>query len=228
MVEKRKGYFITFEGPECGGKTTQLKRVAEWLREEGLDVRVSREPGGTEIGEAIGNILRENAYAGMLALTEALLFQASRVENCVKIIRPSLEDNKIVLVDRFKDSSGVYQGMARGLGYDFIEELNERSTQGLTPDTTLLLDLEVKETLRRLSESGRKERIDAEPSEFHQVVRDGYLEIAELDNRESNRWVIIDASQEIELVFQDIRKELETRLMSAGFIERPTAGKERY
>lgn len=222
------GFLATFEGPEAGGKSTQKEPVSEWLSSQGIDFVFSREPGGTEIGDRVRTIIVDSGLKGKMSpLTEVFLFQASRAQICYELIRPSLEAEKVVLLDRFSDSSEVYQGVARGLGLDMIRGLNEISTGGINPDLTFYFDLPVKETLKRLSNEGKKiERIDLEPEEFHQKVRGGYHKLIG-EQKPSGRWVVVDATRPINEVTKIITTELEIRLIECGLIEKENHGKER-
>lgn len=217
----RKGYLISYEGPEGGGKTSQIMNARKWLEGIGLSSVSFREPGGTPIGEDIRDILLNKDYKKeqiMNRLTEALLFQASRSEFVEKIVIPHLEIGDIVLLDRFKDSSKIYQGLVRGLGMETIDFLNDLSTQGIDPDLTLLLDVDPEIGLeRRAGADMELNRIDRESIEFHRKIREGYLRIAKEDV--SGRWVIVDATPEKEMVENEIKKIIYPRLVERGFIE---------
>lgn len=196
------GYLITFEGGEGGGKTTQIAKIAEKLQAAGKDVISLREPGGTTISEQIREVVLNAKNAGIAYTTEVLLFQAARAQIYEEIVLPSLAAGKIVLMDRSRDSSVVYQGMVRGFGVDLIEQLNAISTKKTFPDLTLLLDVDVQEGLQRREESGKVDRLDGEDTSFHVKVRDAYLQLAKEDT--AGRWVIIDANQAVDSVTQAI------------------------
>jgi dTMP kinase len=171
-----RGIFVTFEGIEGCGKTTQVELLKRYLEALGHEVVVTREPGGCFIGEKIRKILLDPENRGMTALTELLLYEASRAQHVADVIEPALEEGKTVISDRFYDASTAYQGYARGLGADRVNELNLVATGGLRPDLTIVLDLPASEGLRRL---GRDlDRIESEALDFHEKVRNGYIEIA--------------------------------------------------
>lgn len=206
------GYLITFEGGEGGGKTTQTVRLRDKLTKAGKDVVVLREPGGTVISEQIREVVLSSKNTGMAYTTEVLLFQAARAQIYREVVLPSLEAGKIVLMDRSRDSSVVYQGMVRGFGKDLIEQLNDISTKETYPDITFLLDVPAKVGLKRRAEDGGSNRMEMEDLNFHQQVREAYLELAK---ESENRWQIIDAAQALEKVdetiWQIVAKELELK-----------------
>lgn len=170
-----KGVFITFEGLDGCGKSTQMELLAEALRARGYVVTVTREPGGTALGEAIRDLLLDPRHRGMSARAEALLYAAARAHLVEQVIRPALEDGQVVLCDRYLDSSLAYQGYGRGLGTDDIIMLNIWATQGLFPDLTLFLDLEESVRSTRLAEV--PDRLEAENEEFHRRVEEGYRKL---------------------------------------------------
>ncbi len=204
---KKKGLLITLEGGEGVGKTTQVVRLKEHLIKDGRDVVVLREPGGTAISEQIREVVLSNKNVGMAYTTEVLLFQAARAQIYREIVLPSLELGKIVVMDRSRDSSVVYQGMVRGFGVDIIEQLNDISTKKTYPDITFLLDTSVDIGLgRRMSVDGAN-RIDYEAKDFHEKIRKAYLEVAKSDAKKfgaHSRWQIIDASADAEEVEKQI------------------------
>jgi dTMP kinase len=204
-----RGILISFEGPEGGGKSLQIKKLGEYLKNKGFRVLILREPGETEIGEKIRQILLDPKNKKMTPRTETLLFEASRAQLVEEAIKPALAEGKIVLLDRFFDSTTAYQGYGRGLSVEKIKMLNNFTTGGLEPDLTILLDLEVEKGLKRREKSGKKDRIDMEGLKFHQRVRAGYLEIA---RKNFQRWQIIDASKSPEEVFEEIRRIVDERL----------------
>ncbi|MCB9801971.1 MAG: dTMP kinase [Pseudomonadales bacterium] len=207
---KHLGVLITFEGGEGGGKTTQIVRLRERLTSIGKDVVVLREPGGTVISDQIREVVLSSKNVGIAYTTEVLLFQAARAQIYREIVLPSLDAGKVVLMDRSRDSSVVYQGIVRGFGQEMIEQLNDISTKKTTPDITFLLDLPVDVGLKRREESGKIDRLDMEAKEFHQKVRDGYLELARRDT--SGRWHVIDASKSLETVEEEIWSTLQNYL----------------
>ena len=206
-MAKYPGLLITFEGGEGGGKTTQSVRLRDRLTKAGEDVVLLREPGGTVISEQIREVLLSTKNTGMAFTTEVLLFQAARAQIYREIVIPSLTAGKVVLMDRSRDSSVVYQGMARGFGKDLIEELNDLSTKEIYPDKTFLLDLPVEVGLKRRSDTDKNDRLDMEAKEFHQTVRQSYLEWVK--DCSSNRWEIIDATQNLEAVEEEIWEKIQ-------------------
>lgn len=199
---KNKGFLITLEGGEGGGKTTQIVRLRDSLTKAGKDVVVLREPGGTVISEQIREVVLSAKNVGIAFTTEVLLFQAARAQIYREIVLPSLEAGKVVVMDRSRDSSVVYQGMVRGFGKELIEQLNDISTKETYPDITLLLDVPVKEGLRRRESDGKMNRLDMEATDFHDKVKAAYLKLAKADT--TKRWKVIDASRTINEVEKDI------------------------
>ena len=199
-----RGTFITFEGIEGCGKSTQVELLRQYLAGIGHKVVLTREPGGCFIGEKIRDILLDLENRGMTALTELLLYEASRAQHVADVIEPALARGDTVISDRFYDASTAYQGHARGLGADKVERLNLVATGGLRPDITIVLDLEASEGLRRL---GRDlDRIESEAVDFHEKVRNGYIEIARKD---PERVRLVDSSGEIEATAAEIRRIIE-------------------
>ena len=218
MLQNKKGLLITLEGGEGGGKTTQIVRLKDRLVAEGKDVIVLREPGGTMISEQIREVVLSTKNVGMSFTTEVLLFQAARAQIYREIVLPSLELGKVVIMDRSRDSSVVYQGMVRGFGVDLIEQLNDISTKKTYADLTFLLDIPVKIGLQRRVDSGKIDRLDMEANDFHEKVRNSYLTLAKKDikkNGDKARWRIVDASVSIEdvekAVWNDVNLLLEKR-----------------
>ncbi len=204
--------FITLEGPEGSGKTSQLAPLAEFLRQQGRVVFTTREPGGTLIGEQVRSILTSLKNTSMNPRTEILLFCAARAQLVEEVIRPHLVLNEIVLSDRYADATLAYQGYGHGYDRDTLRQLLDFATGGLWPDLTLLLDLPSEEGLKRKRSGGSEwNRLDAYQLEFHQRVRRGYLELA---SRQPQRWCIIDAMQPPEMVQLALRQAVLTRLPS--------------
>ncbi|MBX9742674.1 MAG: dTMP kinase [Chthoniobacterales bacterium] len=206
------GLFITFEGSEGCGKSTQLARLAKGLRQHdpSREVLTLREPGGTALGEKIRHLLQyAQEAAGMTSETELLLFAASRAQLISEAIRPALQRGAIVLCDRFIDSTMVYQGMARGIALEKIAAINEIATGGLVPHATILLDLEASVGRQRMEQRNQKgsltDRMEQEPEAFYEAVRHGYLKLAEL---EPKRWIVIDASRSASKVAEEIFSQL--------------------
>jgi len=209
------GLFITLEGPEGSGKTTQTRLLANWLAEAGYDVLTTREPGGTRIGDVVRTLLLDPAYAGIRPETEFLLFSAARAQIVGEVIRPHLKKGGIVVCDRFADSSLAYQGYGRQLDQDAVRVITAFATGGLLPDLTLCLDLLVVEGFRRKHDGGlgSPDRLEQEQLEFHERVRQGYLALA---RAEPDRWVIVDAARATEEVQKEIRARVSTQLATAG------------
>ncbi|HEY88632.1 MAG TPA: dTMP kinase [Thermoflexia bacterium] len=211
MARKRnRGFFITLEGPEGSGKSTQIPALAAWLRAQGLEVVQTREPGGTRIGEEIRALLHNPANIEMAPLTEILLYSASRAQHVAEVIRPALEAGQIVLCDRYCDSTYAYQGYGRGLALPVLREITQFATGGLTPNLTCYLDIKPELGLRRRQESAEEmNRLDRETLAFHRRVYAGYLALLA---EEPERWVTVDAAQSIEQVQLDLRAILSNSL----------------
>lgn len=202
--------FITLEGPEGSGKTSQMPALADFLRSEGHDVVVTREPGGTAVGDQIREVLMNLKNVAIVPRTEILLFLAARAQHVEGLIRPALEAGKVVLCDRFGDSTLAYQGYGHKTDLDTLRSLLDFSTGGLWPDLTLLLDVPVKAGLERKRDNGAEwNRLDAYAEAFHERVRQGYLALAKA---EPDRWQIIDATKGKDQVQQAMRKVVINRL----------------
>ena len=202
------GRFISFEGPEGGGKSTQIKALAARLKAMGLEVVVTREPGGTRLAELIRTLVKEELDDAPVPRAETLLFLAARAQVCAKVVEPALSRGAWVLTDRFADSTFAYQGYGRGLDVDGLKELNAFATLGRKPDLTILLDIppEVSAERLKLRETATKagaDRIEAAGAAFHQRLREGFLKMAE---EESSRIKLVDASMSIEEVESEIWK----------------------
>jgi dTMP kinase len=200
--------FITFEGIEGCGKSTQIRLLADFFKKNSRDFIVTKEPGGTEIGTKIRSILLDSVNAKINPLTELLLYEADRAQHVEEIIRPSLEAGKIVLCDRFFDATVVYQGYARGFDLDFIERLHQTILKGLKPNLTLILDCPVeiglKRAWKRIANTSAKEkedRFEKEAVSFHEKIRHGYLRLAKI---EPARFYVIDATQKISVIHDAI------------------------
>ena len=200
--------FITIEGPEGSGKTTAVDTAVKELEKMGYQIVRTREPGGTPIAEQIRNVILDKNNTAMDQRTEALLYAASRRQHLVEKVWPALKEGKIVVCDRYLDSSLAYQGGARGLGVDNILNVNNFATEGTFPDLTLLFDLQPELGLARIAANSNREvnRLDLEKLEFHNKVRETFLELAK---RYPERFVVIDASQSREEV---AKKTLEVML----------------
>ncbi len=189
----RRGLFVTFEGGEGSGKTSQIERLGDRLCAQGIESLTTREPGGTPAAEAIRSILLGSGESPS-GLSEAFLMEAARADLVFRVIRPALEAGVVVLCDRYADSTLAYQGAGRGIEASVLEQLNRAATQGLDPDLTILFDLDPETGIRRREAmSGTANRLDREPLEFHRRVRQRYLELA---RRDPARWVVLDAAQD--------------------------------
>ena len=203
--------FITLEGPEGSGKTSAIKIVKEQLEREGHQIIMTREPGGTPISEQIRNVILDKSNTAMDYRTEALLYAASRRQHLVEKVWPNVKEGKIVICDRYLDSSLAYQGYARELGVEDILNVNMYATEGTFPDLTLLFDLEPEVGLARINANSDREvnRLDLEKLSFHHRVRNGYLELAK---RFPDRYVIINAALPLEEVASNALKAIKERL----------------
>jgi dTMP kinase len=207
------GLFVTFEGGEGSGKSTQVGRLAARLRARGLDPLVTREPGGTPLAEAIRAALLDPAQRPT-ALAEALLMEASRAQLVETVLRPALAAGRVVLCDRFADSTLAYQGGGRGLEHALLETLNRAATGGLTPDLTLLFDLDPGTGLARRASAGpAPNRLDREPAGFHARVRRRFLELAAA---QPARWVVLDASADAAALEAAVWAAVEPRLAAVA------------
>lgn len=197
------GTFITLEGPDGSGKTTQAHLLVEWLRGQGRDVLLTREPGGTEIGDQIREVLHSSDNATMDARSEFLLYSASRAQHVSQVILPALAAGRIVVSDRYADSSLAYQGYGRELDLQILHAITAFATRDLKPDLTLYFDIAPGEGLQRRLLSGEEwNRMDAEALAFHRRVRAGYLELVAA---EPQRWRVLEADRPIETVHADVR-----------------------
>jgi len=208
-----RGWFITFEGGEGTGKSTQIERLAGVLRERGREVVVTREPGGTTLAEAVRALLLDPAH-DLDGLTEIFLLEAARHDHVERVIRPALRRGAVVLCDRFADSSWVYQGVVRGLGEEAVERLNLLANGGLEPDLTLVLDMEPAAALgraldRNSAAASRESRLDEEPPEFHERVWRGFHRLAE---RYPNRVRLVAAGASTDEVFRRVLAALPAEL----------------
>ena len=203
--------FITFEGGEGSGKSTVLRKVDERLRENGYQTVVTREPGGTPIAEQIRNVILDKANTAMDPRTEALLYAASRRQHLVEKIWPALKEGKLILCDRYLDSSLAYQGGARNLGIENVLNVNRFATEDTYPDLTILFDIEPELGLRRIAANASREvnRLDLEKMSFHQEVRETFHKIAAMF---PDRFVIVDASKTLEEVVDEVYHLILSRL----------------
>ncbi|MEZ7602084.1 dTMP kinase [Streptococcus sp. 27098_8_91] len=206
-----KGFLVSLEGPEGAGKTSVLEALIPVLEDRGVEVLTTREPGGVLIGEKIREVILDPSHTEMDPKTELLLYIASRRQHLVEKVLPALAAGKLVIMDRFIDSSVAYQGFGRGLDIDAINWLNEFATDGLKPDLTLYFDIEVEEGLARIAANSNREvnRLDMEGLDLHRKVRQGYLSLIE---REGNRIEKIDASLPLDQVIENTQQLLFDRM----------------
>lgn len=209
--------FITFEGPDGSGKSTQIELTAGYLREQGYDVLCTREPGGTAIGDQIRAIVHDVANTEMSNRAEVLLYSASRAQLVEQVILPHLRQGGAVVCDRYADSTFAYQGYGRQLDFDALRLITRFATQSLRPDITIYLDISVEEGLQRKVSAnsagqGELNRMDRLALEFHQRVRSGYLDMAQA---EPDRWLVINASAPVDTVQAKIRQRLAQALQQA-------------
>ena len=202
----KKGLFISFEGSDGTGKSTQVRLLTEYLSSKGYDVLLTREPGGTAISEKIRNIILDPENSEMDGHTEALLYAASRAQLVSEVLRPAIEEGKIIICDRFMDSSIAYQGFARGLGPDEVRMINEFAVHGLQPDITFFMDLSPEKAMQRVERQGSKDRLEAEAMDFHRSVYQGFVKLCEIYK---DRFVRVDASDSIEKIAALIRARFE-------------------
>lgn len=195
-----KGVLITLEGPDGSGKTTQINLLEKYLVEKGYEVLKSREPGGTSISEKIREIILDNDNYKMCGMCEALLYAASRAQLVSEVLKPALDQGKIVICDRFVHSSIVYQGIARELGKDRIKYINEAALDGLEPDLTIMLTIPYDEGLRRKYKQKKLDRLENSGDDFHKKVFNGYLELS----RNCDKIKVIDANREEKEIQEDI------------------------
>lgn len=206
------GLFISFEGIEGCGKTTQIRLLEDFLKLRSHDTVLTREPGGTRIGDQIRKILLSVENRGMFPVAELFLYAAARNQHVEEVIRPALKDGKIVLCDRFADATTAYQGAARRISGDFLEQVHKMAAGGLKPDLTILMDLPAEVGLKRAWErnerekiTGKEDRFEQEAIEFHERVREGYLMIA---RNEPSRVKLVDATEPADSVRQRIVQEI--------------------
>lgn len=209
-----KGLFISFEGSDGTGKTTQVRLFAEYLSSKGYDVLLTREPGGTRISESIREMILDPVNKEMDGHTEALLYAAARAQLVAELLMPAVESGRIIVCDRFMDSSIAYQGFARGLGADDVRRINEFAVHGLQPDITFFMDLPPEKAMKRVEREGGKDRLEAESMDFHMQVYRGFIELSE---HFKDRYVRVDASDSIENIAAFIR----------NYFERYVAGRDK-
>ena len=200
--------FITFEGEEGSGKSSQAQALLIWLSSKQIPAILTHEPGGTELGEKISDLVKWAQETTISPMTELLLFNASRAQHVNDVIRPALKESKVVICDRFDDSTTAYQSYGRGLDLDMVKQVNNTATGGLRPNLTILLDISIEDGLAR--KSGEKlDRFEQEDIDFHRKVREGYLKMAD---EEPERWLVINAMQSREQISDSIRERVGTLL----------------
>lgn len=210
-IFRMQGLFISMEGPDGAGKSTQIELLRGYLADKGYEIVITREPGGTVISEAIRQLILNREYAEMCPNTELLLYAAARAQLVNEVIRPALEARKAVICDRFVESSVVYQGIARGMGIDTVYAVNEYALEGLRPQLTFFLDLDAEEGLRRKKKQAELDRMEAAGLEFHQKVAEGYRMLAE---REKERIMRISATLPEEDIHAKIVLAIEERILN--------------
>jgi dTMP kinase len=212
------GTFITFEGIDGSGKSTQLRLLANYLKQAGSDVLLTREPGGTPVGNRLRAALLD-AHEEVDPLTELLVFAADRAQHVRRVLRPALEAGEVVLSDRYADATAAYQGAGRGFSPELISEIIQLATEGLKPDLTVLFDLSVDDsttrTRRRTNGTQRGDRLDSENAEFHTRVRDAYLQLA---HAEPERIKVVQTNQPLELTHEQVKQIVVPFLRSRGHI----------
>ena len=209
--------FITFEGPEGSGKTTQINLLTTYLLAQGWAVVATREPGGTVIGDQIRGCLHDVNNTAMTAAAELLLYSASRAQLVGELIRPALAQGHIVLCDRYADSTLAYQGYGRGLDLTALRQITQFASGGLQPDLTLFLDVDVEAGLARRQQGGDEmNRLDREAVAFHQKVRAGYFQLIAAD---AARWVMINAERPVAVIQSEIREIVRGRIRQARVCE---------
>ncbi|MCR5147485.1 MAG: dTMP kinase [Eubacterium sp.] len=196
-----KGLFISMEGPDGSGKSTQIELLRKYFIDNGKDCIITREPGGTRISEAVRGIILNREYTEMDYMTELLLYASARAQLVSEVIIPALDEGKCVISDRFVDSSAVYQGIARGLGIETVYEINKYATKGRFPDKTFLLDLPAEVGIARKKNQAELDRLESEKMDFHLRVAEGYREMAA---RDPERIVRLDATKSVEEIHAQI------------------------
>ena len=207
------GLFITMEGTDGAGKTTQINRLAQYFEDKGYKVICTREPGGTPISEKIREIIIDKNNTEMTDMTEALLYAAARAQHVEEVILPALKEGDIVVSDRFVDSSVVYQGFARSIGERLIKNINKYAVGDLEPDITFFLKLKPEDGLARKREQAELDRLEAEKFSFHQRVYDGYVR---LSKRCKNRIQVINALKSVDEIHDEIVKGIENLMEKNG------------
>jgi len=209
----KKGIFISFEGIEGTGKSTQARLLRDWLEGQGMEAVLTREPGGTEIGKGIRGVLLSEEHGAMDPVTELLLYAADRRQHIKEIVLPSLQQGLVVITDRFSDSTRAYQGSARGLDLKLLDVLDGAATGGLKPDLTLVMDMDVREGLLRNQNANKRDRLELEDVAFHERVRAGFLDI---QKAEPERVRLVDATGTVEDVHAGVLEAVGEFLKGRG------------
>ena len=207
-----KGIFITMEGPDGSGKTTQIELLKKYLEDKGYDIVITREPGGTVISEAIREIILNTEYQEMSHMTELLLYAAARAQLVNQVIKPALAEGKAVICDRFVESSAVYQGIGRGLGVDTVYKVNSYALGGIVPMLTIFMDLDAEDGIKRKKNQTELDRMEMEDLSFHKRVVEGYRQLAQLY---PERIYPVDALLPVEEIHKMIVTEVEKRMAMA-------------
>ncbi|MDI9499584.1 MAG: dTMP kinase [Acetivibrionales bacterium] len=208
----KRGLFVTVEGTDGCGKTTQIRNIIDHLSSLGCRVVLTREPGGTRISENIRSIILDPTFTEMHSITELMLYSAARAQLVEQVIKPSIAKSETVICDRYIDSFYAYQGYGRGLDMDMLKKITSLAIGDMIPDITIFLDLDPEIGLRRRMNAANGDRIENEQIEFHRRVYDGYKQLA---RENPDRIKIIDASRSVEEVWQDVRRQLD---MALGFV----------
>ena len=225
-MTKLGGFLITFEGNDGSGKSSIIERTNSWLMGEGLSTLCLREPGGTQIGEQIRQVIHYVRNIDMSRMTEFLLYSASRAQLVEEKIYSALEKGLIVMTDRFVDSSIAYQGYGREVPLDFISYVNSAVTQGIVPDLTLLLDIDPDIGIeRRMNSRGEINRMDLQNQAYYRKVHQGYIELAKKDT--TGRWREVDTNKPLEDVWDEVKNQVEAALLASGYLERRGKSSER-
>lgn len=206
----KRGLFITTEGTDGSGKTTQIKLIESYLKEKGFEVVVTREPGGTAIGEKIRSIILDTENSDMSYITEMMLYASARAQLVNELIKPSLEVGKVVICDRFIDSSYVYQGFGRNIDIELIERVNNIALDGVRPDITLFFDIDPEVALKRRIQSTGADRIEQEAMDFHKKVYSGYKKLVSMY---PDRIKAIESNRSIQEIFVDAKEQIDKILV---------------
>ena len=212
--QTKKGFLLTFEGGEGAGKSTQIRALVQWFKQHHISFEVTRQPGGSALGKGLRRLVLSTKTKNLSSRAELLLYEADRAQHVHEQVGPALQTRKVVVSDRFADSSTVYQGICRNLGVDWTEELNRFATSGLEPDLTIVLDVPVETGRERLKKRRGLDRIEREKADFHRNVRNGFLRLA---RRAPHRIKIVNGTNPKSEVTKEILRHLEPKLRRKGF-----------